>query len=393
MENKQYNNEEIDYEINGDDDLDYPKKKVSVNSGIAKLMFFNSFVSILIGAFGFFLLFKLCPQMFGDTVTNITKTEKEVTVTDTGIADSVDKVMDTVVVVKTYKNDELYATGTGFIYKHQNGTYYMITNYHVIDGGGQIKVQFTDGTEAVVKVENGDKYADIAVLSIETNVEYSVIEVGNSLDTRVGDTVFVVGSPLDYEVYSWSVTRGILSGKDREVAVSVANTNTNDWIMQVLQTDAAINEGNSGGPLCNSNGQVIGVTNMKLASERIEGMGFAIPIEEAANYADAVINGEDLTRPYIGVSMSNASSSTVASNNGIEAQDGVLIETVESNSPAEAAGLKHGDIIVGMDNVKIKDVASLRYQLYKYKVGDTINIEYKRNGNSRTTKLTLGSNK
>jgi serine protease Do len=221
----------------------------------------------------------------GTTIVN--KSEKEVTVTDNGIADAVEKVYDSVVIVETYKSNELYATGTGFIYKNDNGTYYVVTNYHVINGGSQIKIVLTSGDEIETTVVGGDQYADIAVLSFKSSKDLTVAEIGSSTDARVGDTVFTVGAPLDSTTYSWTVTRGILSGKDRLVQVSTTNSSNSDYEMKVLQTDAAINSGNSGGPLCNSNGQVIGITNMKLSSSTssttasIEGMGFAIPIEDA----------------------------------------------------------------------------------------------------------------
>jgi serine protease Do len=161
--------------------------------------------------------------------------------------------------------------------------------------------------------------------------------------------------------------------------------------MQVLQTDAAINSGNSGGPLCNSNGQVIGITNMKLVTNGVEGMGFAIPIEQATSFADQIISGQNVSRPYIGVSMVDANIEAYAREYGIKPCDGVLIGSVEANSPAEKAGLKAGDVIVGMNDVDIKNVATLRYQLYKYKAGEVVTVSYLRGGSSVTTRLTLGS--
>lgn len=354
------------------------------------LILFTAIISVLIGAGSLLLVFHFFPDFARDTVTNITKTEKEVTVTDTGIADAVEKVYNSVVVVKTYQRNQLYATGTGFVYKHEGNKYYLLTNYHVIQSGDSVGVVFTDGSEEKVTLEGGDRYADIAVLSIDTTKEIQVAEIGSSVDMRVGDTVFAIGAPLDYSVYSWSVTRGILSGKDREVEVSTSGYQS-DWIMQVLQTDAAINNGNSGGPLCNSNGQVIGINNMKLASTGIEGMGFSIPIEEATSYADALIKGENISRPYIGISMAEASNVYNAYNYGVTATDGVIVVEVSSGSPAEAAGLKANDVITELNGTAVSSIASLRYELYKYKSGDTITIKYMRNNKVSTTKLTLTS--
>ena len=203
---------------------------------------------------------------------------------------------------------------------------------------------------------------------------------------RVGDTVFAIGAPLDSEVYSWTVTRGILSGKDRKVEVSTSNSYFSDWIMNVLQTDAAINSGNSGGALCNSNGQVIGITNMKLADSTIEGMGFAIPIEDATKFADTLISGEDTTRPVLGITMQDATYTQDG-----EKVSGVVVSEVSSGSAADKAGLKSGDIILELDDEEVNSIASLRYALYKYKVGDVVTVKYSRDGKTATTKVTLQS--
>ena len=352
-------------------------KNKGLSTGKIVLLFLITVViSVFIGAGSVLAVLKMYPDLTQEKVTNVTRLEKEISITDEGIADAVDKIYDSVVIVKTYRNGKLYATGTGFVYKKENGTYYLLTNYHVIQDGEKVEIVFTDNKVASVSVQGGDKYSDIAVLTYRTDDILDIATMGSSVDMRVGDTVFAIGSPLDSNVYSWSVTRGVLSGKDREVEVSTNNTTANDWIMQVLQTDAAINSGNSGGPLCNSNGEVIGVNNMKLINDGVEGMGFAIPIEEAGAYADAIINGEDVSRPKLGVVLQ-------------ETQSGLTITSVEAGSSALAAGLKVGDIITAIDKEKLYTLPSLKYKLYKYKVGETITVHYTRNGKSYTTKLKL----
>lgn len=326
-----------------------------------------------------------------DITQNVIKQEKEVTINENGIADAVLKVYDAVVVIESYQNENLYATGTGFVFKVEKGKGYILTNNHVIENADSVEVMFSNDKSIQADLVGTDKYSDIAVLSVDSSNVIQVAEIGSSEQLRVGDTTFTVGAPLDYEVYSWSVTRGILSGKDRLVEVSLSNSYTSDYIMEVLQTDAAINSGNSGGPLCNSNGQVIGITNMKLANSSIEGMGFAIPIETAIDYANKFINGETIVRPYMGVSMHDVGSLSGMYKYYLNSNitSGVYISSVEQNSPASQAGLQQGDVITKINGEEVSNSAHLRYKLFKNNVGDTIEITYLRKGKEATTKLTL----
>lgn len=366
-----------------------PRKEHSNNNVLVKLLVM--FCLIAIGAAGMYGVIKLMP---GTTIVN--KLEKEVTVNEQGIADAVEKVYDSVVVVENLKAGELQATGTGFIFKKSDNKYYVMTNYHVINGASSVKIQLTNNKELNVEVLGGDSYSDIAILAFESKDDYSIAEIGSSTDARVGDTTFAVGAPVDSTTYSWSVTRGIVSGKDRMVKVTTSSqTTSSDYIMKVLQTDAAINSGNSGGPLCNSNGQVIGITNMKLVSNstsNIEGMGFAIPIEDAIDFANKIINGEDITRPTLGVSMLDISSTGLAYYN-ISVPDnvtnGVVIMSVSKGSAAEEGGLKKGDVILEIDNVKVTSSALLKYELYRHNIGDEITLKINRNGFEKTLKIKL----
>ncbi len=313
---------------------------------------------------------------------------KDVTITDTGIAESVSKVYDSVVVVETYVNGELYATGTGFVYKTDDNYGYILTNNHVIEDGTEIKVVFTDETEETVTVVGSDSYSDIALLAVKKDAVLAVAETGSSEDVEVGDTTFAVGAPLDSAVYSWTVTRGILSGKNRLVEVSTSSSNysaSSSYLMEVLQTDTAINSGNSGGPLCNANGEVIGITNMKISSSSVEGMGFAIPIETAIEYAEKFISGEAIVRPYLGISMYDMNSSMLGNTTGI------YVAAVESGSPADDAGLQKGDIITKIGDVSVESSSYLKYELYKYDIGDKVTFTYTRNSKEYTTTITLGS--
>lgn len=329
------------------------------------------------------ITFCACLLVFGifyefylkNLVVETTKTIKDVTVTDAGIADSVEKVYDSVVTVKNYTRGKLYSTGSGFVFKTDSKYGYILTNYHVISGGSNVSVVFTNDKEEEVNVVGYDEYSDIAVLAVEKDKVISVATTGSSENMRIGDTTFAVGTPVDSSIYSWSVTRGILSGKNRMVQVD-------NYVMSVLQTDTAINSGNSGGPLCNANGEVIGITNMKLASSQIEGMGFAIPIEDALKNAETIISGQKISRPYIGVSIYDAT-------NFFSGETGLYVEYVEDGGPADKAGIKKGDKIIKVGDVEVSNSSYFRYQLYKYDIGDKVKITVSRNGSEKTLTVTL----
>lgn len=359
--------------------------------------FLTVILSMVVGAtITYGIIYYLYPSASGEN-TVINRTEKKVTITDDGIADAVEKLYDSVVVVGVYKNDEIVSSGTGFVYKKANGKAYILTNNHVIsmyDKNKEVRIMFTNKEEVVAKVEGTDDYSDLAVLSLnDKNIE-SIAEIGSSDEMRIGDTVFTLGAPLDTEFY-WSVTRGVLSGKDRMVEVSLSDTDNKDVVMKVLQTDASINSGNSGGPLANANGEVIGITNMKLVSEGVEGIGFAIPIEDAITFAEMIIKGETVQRPLLGAQMLNLTERYYLYREGItlntELKEGVVLVKIQSGSPADKAGLKRGDIITKFGDYKVRSVASLRYALYKHSVGDEVEVTFERNGKKESLKLKLSA--
>lgn len=313
-----------------------------------------------------------------DITTSVSKIDRQTTsikLSEVGLADSVEKVYDAVVVIENYKNGRVYSSGSGFVFKTDNNNGYIITNNHVISRSNDIKVTLSNEKTVDATLVGSDEYSDVAVLSIPKSSVISVATTGSSEDMRVGDTTFTVGAPLDSSVYSWTVTRGILSGKNRKVE-------TQDSIMEVLQTDAAINSGNSGGPLCNANGEVIGITNMKLASSTIEGIGFAIPIETALEISESLISGEKINRPYLGISI-------YASTNRRSMETSLYVDSVEKGSLAEESGIKEGDKILKINNIEVTTTADFRYNLYKYNAGDKITIAIERNNKEMDIPITL----
>ena len=310
------------------------------------------------------------------------------------ISDAVSKVYDAVGVVEVYKDDNLVSTGTGFVYKTDSDKAYLMTNNHVISNEGVVKVLFPNGELVDATVVGSDVYSDIAILSVKKSDAIVTSVMGESSKSNVGDTVFTVGSP-EGSSYAGTVTKGILSAKDRVVEVALSSSNISDYYMNVMQTDAAINPGNSGGPLCNVSGEVIGITNMKLVDDTVEAMGFAIPIEDALKVAEVLEKEGKVIRPYVGIEMLDLSNPYSLWQAGIlipeGVNEGVVVYNVVNDSPAAAAGLKKGDIIIKLGKREISGLADFRYELYKYNPKEEIEVIFVRDGEEMTTTITLGN--
>ncbi len=359
-------------------------KEKNNNRIIVTLAIVLSFIS---GTIGSYLVITSLNVIGKNIIRNVSQVE----FTETSIADSVDKVIDAVVVVTAYQNGDEVSTGTGFVYKKSNEVGYILTNNHVVSDADTVKVIFEDNSEADATIVGSETYCDIAVLSVPVANVLDVAQIGNSEDMRVGDTVFTIGSPMGTD-YSGTVTKGILSGRDRLVEVSFSGS-TSDYYMKVLQTDAAINPGNSGGPLLNINGEVIGINSLKLVEDTIEGMGFAIPIEDAIYYANILETGATVKRPYLGISMLDITDTYNLWQSGVTiptgVDEGIVIIEVEAGSPAEKGGLKKGDVVLSIGGEKTVTVAELRYELYKHEPGEKIELEYYRDGKENKTTITL----
>ena len=317
----------------------------------------------------------------------ITENINKTVVTEKGIEEAISNVYDAVVTVNSYYGDTKVGTGSGFIYKSDDKGY-ILTNNHVIEDANNYTVILSTGEVVEARLLGRDAYSDLAVLSIDKDKVTKVATLGDSDLITVGNTVFTVGSPMGEE-YSGSVTRGIISGKDRAVEVD-------DVVTKVIQTDASINPGNSGGPLVNLAGEVIGITSMKLASSEIEGMGFAIPINDVKIYVQSLEKGEEVSRPSMGVSLINVTDTYRLYYYNIQVSrnitSGAVIASVENNSPASKAGLQKGDVITKIDGKKVENISRLRYYLYQHNFGDTVSVTYIRNNSENTVELTLEGN-
>lgn len=375
------------------------KNKIMKKVKIFVFIILGIILSAGVGAGSILLIFKYNPDLYTKTVTNINKSEKEVTVTDKGISDAVDKLYDATVIVKVGSSESnIQGWGSGVVYKTDDHYGYILTNHHVVEDMNYVQIVFSNKSEVEGTIVGSDQYADIAVVKVPLKSVIAVAEIGSSDDLRVGDTVFAIGTPIQL-TYSFTVTRGILSGKDRMVATTSSKNGSiyDAWYMNLLQIDASINSGNSGGPLANSNGLVVGINNSKLSSNSynsssIENIGFSIPIEVALNIAEQLISDGSVTRPLLGVTLGTVET---ASQNGIELDDsityGAVIVDVQEGSAAAKAGLKKGDVIIKMDDYKIDNYMYLKYYLYRHKVGDTIKVNYIRGSSEHSVEVKLSN--
>lgn len=332
------------------------------------------------------------------TVVTKNRTISQTKVTEEAMEDAIDKVYDSVLCIEVLNdNGDTLSTGTGFVYAKDDKYGYVLTNAHVVSGGSNIQATLSNNEVVKLTILGTDSYTDLAVLRMDAKDVLQVASIGTSENMEVGNTVFTVGSPMG-ATYAGTVTKGILSGKDRLVETSTSNNllNSESYIVKVLQTDAAISPGNSGGPLVNLAGDVIGITSLKLVDEEVEGMGFAIPIEDAMNYVDTLEKGETIQRPMMGVQIIDLTNKYVLYRYGINVDDsiesGVMLMEVSNGYPAADAGLKDGDVITEINGEKVSTTSEFKYELYKHSVGDTIEVTYIRDGKEKKTNVTLNKN-
>lgn len=367
------------------------KEKSSIKNSLEAFVF--SFLGFIVG--GVLVYFAISHNWLdlGAPNNNLeTKNIKKVIVNDKGIGTAVERTYNSVVMIKVYKNNKYLTSGSGFVYKVKDNDAYILTNHHVAKAGDSVEVVYSNGTTTRGEIMGTDKFLDIAVIKVLKKTVLGVAPLGDYSKVKVGDSIFVIGTPVGGEYYN-SVTSGIISGLKRKVQVSVEAPD--DWIMQAIQIDAAINPGNSGGPVLNSAGEVIGIVSMKLVNNTIEGMGFAIIINDAARHLETLETGKSVERPYLGIAYMDVSSPQLGSY-GVEVPrnvtQGVAIIGVQNGTGAKKAGLKKNDVIIEIGGEKVENQAYLRYQLYKYNAGDKIKVKYNRGGIVKETTIDLGKN-
>lgn len=372
-------------------------------------------IGFLSGALGSFVTLQLS-QKQGSQATNnnsgtVTQTSYK---NENSTTQAVNKVKDAVVSIITYSsnsrqssvfnadeansdsdNQQIASEGSGVIYKKNDKDAYLVTNTHVINGASKVDIRLADGTKVPGEIVGSDTFSDIAVVKISSEKVTTVAEFGDSSQLSVGETAIAIGSPLGSE-YANTVTQGIISSLNRNV--SLKSEDGQAISTKAIQTDTAINPGNSGGPLINIQGQVIGITSSKIASNggtSVEGLGFAIPSNDAQNIIKQLESDGKVTRPALGIQMVNLSNVGASDlrklNIPSSLTSGVVVRSVQSNMPANGHLQKY-DVITKVDDKEIASSTDLQHALYNHAIGDTIKITYYRNGKEETTSIKLDKN-
>ncbi len=285
------------------------------------------------------------------------------------------KCIPSVVGVRTAVRGKVYGWGTGIVMTADG---YILTNTHVLDGADSVEVLLYDGSIYEGKLVGADAISDVAVLKIDAK-GLTPAEFGDSELVQVGDEAVAIGNPLS-ESFSGTMSTGIISGVARDV-------NYNSRSMTLLQTDAALNSGNSGGPLFNIYGQVVGITNMKMMTSAlsvVEGIGFAIPTATAKEMADAILDdGAVVGRPGLGIMVYDLDGGTE------EYPDGMLVDSVTPGSDAEKQGLQPDDIIIEIDGEAADSIEVLREVINRKQVGDKVTVKIWREGETLELEIAL----
>ena len=305
----------------------------------------------------------------GETGTGVTLPVYPLSEKTLSMQDIYENVSPSVVGVITYLEGMEYGWGTGVVFRADG---YIITNTHVLMGGDAAVVVFSDGTEYEAELIGADEKSDIAVLHIDAE-GLAYAQFGNSDGLRVGDEAYAIGNPLG-PAYAGTMTNGIISAINRNIVY-------NGHSMTLLQTNAALNEGNSGGPLVNAAGQVVGITNMKIMSTysaTVEGIGFAIPTGVVKEVADQLMeNGIVLGEPTIGIV---AGSVPAQAQRAYDLPNGVYVSGVSEGSDALEKGLKVGDVILEVNGIPVTSVAEVNLIKEDCEVGDTLELTVYREG-------------
>ncbi|WP_394237514.1 S1C family serine protease [Niallia oryzisoli] len=281
-------------------------------------------------------------------------------------------------------------SGTGVVFKIDDKDAYIVTNNHVIEGAQEIEVTVHGGEKTTAELIGSDSLTDLAVIKIDAKYATDTLKFGDSSTLRAGDTVLAIGNPLGLDL-SNTVTQGIVSAVNRTIEVA---TSAGNWGLNVIQTDAAINPGNSGGALVNTSGQVMGINSLKISEDGVEGLGFAIPSNDLVPIINEIMEKGEVERPYIGVGLAdmNQIPEMYLQDLPNDVEGGIIVTNVDSNSAAAKAGLQVQDVIISINDTKVKGSDELRKYLYtELEVGDKASFKVYRGSELMTIELTLTS--
>ena len=268
--------------------------------------------------------------------------------------------------------------GSGVIFDKKG---YIVTNNHVVGNNRQVNVALSDGQVVTGKVIGTDAVTDLAVVKIPGSDKLPVAEFGNSDSLQPGETAVAIGNPLGLE-FRGTVTVGVISALNRTL-------DDVEQQIKLIQTDAAINPGNSGGALCTADGKVIGINSAKIAKAGVEGMGFAIPINQVKAIVSQLISNGHVTRPYLGL---YGIDKTLAARNGIswDHNGGIYVYKIADGSPLDGSDIVRGDYIMQINGKATNSLSELRNVMMNYKPGDKVTITYEHSGHTRTAVVVLG---
>ncbi|MFC4766575.1 S1C family serine protease [Effusibacillus consociatus] len=378
------------------DDFDVKPKRRSSGSWVASVI-----IAALVGS-GTTLL--MVPAMLKANIIKMPEATQtvssngklpaqSVTVVNSDVVSAVNRVKPAVVtVVNLQKAAGFFSHGTeeagkgsGVLIDKQG---HVVTNNHVVEGASEVEIRVNE-EPIKAKVLGTDEYTDLAVLQVPADKVRDIepVEFGSSEALHTGEPAIAIGNPLGE--FEQTVTVGVISAKNRKIPMQNQRGQV-IYEQAVLQTDAAINPGNSGGALVNIKGQLIGINSAKIASSGIEGLGFAIPIDEAKPIIEQLMTKGKVVRPALGLAISGDVKDVPESlREGLPINHGVVVGQVVPGGPADKAGIQKGDIIAKIDNVEIKTFLDMRKHLFSKKPGDSVQVIFYRQNKEQTATVTL----
>lgn len=288
-----------------------------------------------------------------------------------------------VVTITGFNYDWDGVIGSGVVYAVEENVSYIITNYHVIEEADEVRVLFNNGEEIIATIVGVDNYTDLALLSVETEFSVDPFNLGDSSLLKKGEYVLGIGTPIQEEFFG-TVTFGIISGKNRSFLIDSNSDGKVDWELDFLQTDAAVNPGNSGGALINLAGDLVGLTTMRVASSDTEGMNFAIGINEIVPIVEQLKEKGEVHRAIFGIQGLDIASLTTYQKGhrgiSLDQLQGILVTTVLPDTPAKEMGILEGDIILKINEIDIADIEGLNLFLYNHEEGTNAEVTLLRAG-------------